>query len=503
MTEEKSRHYDAGSALLVQKHQVDTLDRKTLEVASGVSSLEQLQRETIDEFNALNDQLDSLLALKGVEFSEASAEMSIDVELLLDESERKVRSEFHSIEEVGQVDYSEDMDWDGYINSVHKYAEENGIDLSKDPFEQLMSDSQRVELEKRIDEDLTYKNANCDEYDYMIAGTCGMIGGLIDIFFVGIPGDSSFINKGADAFVDKSVQGFASLMGWEGAREGSDSTKSAIGYLERKYKVNYDQRSSVDSQGKVKLSTINHHIKSLAHSPDIVGLFFSILSQFTNTAHFVEGGQLIAIDTDDFELKGHNFPAKVFCGFVNWLGHLFSDTAGSSGAQGRGSGIPIPFYSLLQFLDVGKFGKHDDSFAKVAVKVFEQGYDLRHGIAMSIPVLITELLTRISWTVKQRYYHEKEWADCMPSTSNPELRRMLLVSHGTLCLMDGIDAGLRSGGNIVSFMLRANLIAWGRFGVSAVKEVNAWYLTGKLDVEAANEELDKEYERLLGNVRVN
>lgn len=38
-----------------------------------------------------------------------------------------------------------------------------------------MSESQRIALEKRIRDEFIYKSANCDQYDYMIAGTCGII----------------------------------------------------------------------------------------------------------------------------------------------------------------------------------------------------------------------------------------------------------------------------------------------------------------------------------------
>src|SRR5690606_15576883 len=137
---------------------------------------------------------------------------------------------------------------------------------------------------------------------------------------------------------------------------------------------------------------------------------FSVLDQFTSTAHFVDNGKLISVDTETFELRGSNVIAKLFCGVTNWLGHLFSDVAGSSGAQSRGSGIPIPFYSLLQFVNVGEFGKHKQTFATIAVQVFEKGYDFRHGIALAIPVLVAELLTRLGWVLKQRFYHERPWA---------------------------------------------------------------------------------------------
>jgi hypothetical protein len=71
-----------------------------------------------------------------------------------------------------------------------------------------MSPIQRIALEKRIQEDLTLKTARCDKYDYMIAGTCGVIGGLIDIFLVGVPGAGK-LTQLADNAVDGAVEKFA------------------------------------------------------------------------------------------------------------------------------------------------------------------------------------------------------------------------------------------------------------------------------------------------------
>jgi hypothetical protein len=48
---------------------------------------------------------------------------------------------------------------------------------------------------------------------------------------------------------------------------------------------------------------------------------------------------------------------------------------------------------------------------------------------------------------------------------------MLLLGNGTLCVMDGIDAGIRSGGNFLAFFMRLNLVAWFRFVTLVLKEV--------------------------------
>ena len=63
-------------------------------------------------------------------------------------------------------------------------------------------------------------------------------------------------------------------------------------------------------------------------------------------------------------------------------------------------------------------------------------------------------------------------------------------------VVDGVDAGLRSGGTVIGFMLHANLIAWTRFGVLSLKELTCFYRSGSLDVEAVDAYLEQEIRRL-------
>lgn len=316
-----------------------------------------------------------------------------------------------------------------------------------------------------------------DRYDAMFAGMSGLMAGIIDIFFVGTP-NTGDLTKLADNVVDELVKKVAKLSGWNPKAGQEDNIASAIGYFERNFKVNYDHRSSVDVNGAFKMGTINHHIKSLGHSPDPVGLFFSILDQFTNTASFVSDGKIIRIDTTDsnFRLEGSNFISKLFSGFVNWLGHILSDIAGSSGSRGnsgRGSGLPIPFMNLFQFMNVGEFqvGKHLNDFATVMVKVFQEGYDFRHGLAMAVPVLFNELMIRAFYVIRKHFQYKLPWSECLPSMKDKTLRWMLLIGTGAMCLVDGADAVIRGGGNAGLIFLRMNLIAWIRFIYLIIKEL--------------------------------
>ena len=491
------------SAMLVQKHQLEQSEDKLSELDAALSILQQSQEANDGALDRMLNDMQGILSNCGIEFDPNENEdsfISLEVEEYVSNTFEQIEPVVDEISVIQGIDFNRDIDWQQYMFSVESYSKNNGIDLTVDPFKTLMTPTQRVAFEKRVKDEFSLKSANCDKYDYMIAGTCGVIGGLIDVFFVGLPGEGKLTTFADDA-VDGTVQNFAKLFGWKGGKEGTDPTKSAIGFLERNFKVNYDQATTNGANGTdgavQNLSPKNHHLKSLGHSPDIIGLFFSILNQFTSTSSFVSNGKIITINSDTFELQGDTFIAKVFCGFVNWVGHLFSDAAGSSGASGRGAGIPIPFYNLLLLIDAGEFGKDRQTFATVATKVFEQGYDFRHGLALAIPVLITELLTRMMWVVKQRCYHKRLWKECMPSANNPELRRMLLVAHGSLCLIDAGDAAIRSGGDMVQFLLRTNIVGWTRFGHLAIKEVYAWYNAGHIDADAVDEYLDAEYKKML------
>lgn len=491
-----AKHKDAGNALRVQQHQQRATQRKLGEVEANTKQLKQDALSNMDELDALMSEFEELTQ------SELSAEQQSEAtEQMLDvfDSELEHDTPEPNIDTIDTFDVDDSGDWSVFMKQVEGYAERNDIDLTEDPFKHIMSPRQRIEIEKRIDEELTFQPPNCDKYDYLLAAGCGAIGGLIDIVFVGAPGETGLSDK-ADKAVDKCVERFAKLNGWK-----ESDGKTAVKYLEGKYKVNYDQTTK-DSNSNLKgLTPSNHHLKNLAHSPDLVGLIFSIYNQFTNTSSFIDNGQLITIDTESYELQGHSIVAKLFAGFCNWFGHLASDMGGSSGSLdkgNRGMGVPIPFYSLLQFINVGEFGsgKEKKSFSEVCIKVFTKGYDFRHGVAMAIPVLLTEVMTLLCWSVKQRFYHEKPWSECIPSGSIPELRRMLLISHGTLVLADAADAGMRSGGTLLGFLLRSNAIAWMRFANVGLKEAIALWYQGSLDIDAANERLDADYERLLSYV---
>ncbi|MDO4339114.1 MAG: hypothetical protein Q4C91_13690 [Eubacteriales bacterium] len=347
-----------------------------------------------------------------------------------------------------------------------------------------------VALDKK-EKEIVWSKDTCDRQDYLIAVSCGALAGLVDIFFVGGAAtkfnELSLLGKMSDKMFDEIVKNISRALGWTPRAGNENNMSSAIHFLENRYKVPYEHTSTKDVHGLFKMNAKDHHIKSLAHAPDPIGLFFSILDQFTNSASFVSNGKIIRIDASErgFELQGSNFISKIYCGFCNWIGHLLSDVVGSNGVRqvgsdGRGTGLPIPFMELFLMCDFGTFqiGKDRQSLAVLMTRVFSSGYDMRYSGAMAIPVILEELMIKVLWALKRHFYHKKDWSECIPTSKHADLRMMVLIGNGTLCIFDGVDAAVRAGiqgGNALIFVLHLNLVAWARLIVLVFRELRIRY----------------------------
>jgi len=358
-----------------------------------------------------------------------------------------------------------------------------------------------------------WSKAKCDKYDYMIAAFCGGAAGLVDVFFVGDPLTSVLgkqVDKVADVFVKKAAQFF-----WKNdqrttgkSKKMPQSLEQCISYLEQAFPVNYDARYAKDlvvEEGVLSgMRPANHHLLALAHSPDPIGLIFSIIDQFMGYASFVDKGKIIHVIPKKTSgaipyMQGTNLPSMLFCGFVNWIGHLMSDLVGSSstrraGKTGRGAGIPIPFYELFLACDFGNIdGK---TFAETMVSVFEQGYDARFGATMAIPVVMNELMIKVIWIIRQKFVRKKTWKESIPTNKHADLRIMIIVGDSTLCLVDGVDAAAHGilEGNVISFICHLNLIGWTRLVMLVLKELRIRY--GSVVAEAMNQFINKVLEEV-------
>lgn len=245
-----------------------------------------------------------------------------------------------------------------------------------------------------------------------------------------------------------------------------------------------------------------------------------MLTQFTKKVYGTNTfGAFIIEDVPHESLIGNDFASKIAIGFINWIFHMVSDIAASSGSiiKGKyGTGLPGPFVSLLKEISSFRFFNHEENNNKFSLwisKLFngtllkgrdENGiiipesvikFDLRaelgvlHGVGkQSIPVIINECVVRISYFVRRLimefkikeintfndFIYNIDWKNTLPF-KNRTIVRMLTISTGTFVAVDLADAAIRSavqtGGPEnpefwAKLVLKVNFVGVGRFAIA-------------------------------------
>ena len=251
-----------------------------------------------------------------------------------------------------------------------------------------------------------------DALDWGIAGIAGVISALVDIFLVKMPSSAGHLGS-------NPTQG-----GWlsDKIRNGLKGmyTPEQIAELEKKFKVPYDASTSKNLAEKVAgLGPTVHRFHSLGHDP-ILGFIFGVrdimTGQFTAVDKF---GKIIVQDIPGAD-KGISF----FEAIARQFGHLKSDI-------GTPAGLPAPFMPLFQTLQFGNINGR--TIGELSRAMYAKGYDFGHFLAMSIPVLIIEVIVRILYFAK-RYHETKSIEKSIPfdlpfKRRQPKLQTMLFTAH--------------------------------------------------------------------------
>lgn len=350
--------------------------------------------------------------------------------------------------------------------------------------ESLASNNEKIdELNFEIDK-LTNK---ADKIDNTVAVCSGVLAGIVDSLWVG-----EFKFERGKAWSNETVNNFvlktAKRKGYKGER-----LNGAIKFLENKFKIPSDNIWKGIKNG---IGSKSHHLDDLAHHPTPLGLFISILTQFTEKGYFQNSEGVfskIAISEDGKKLIGNSFKAKIGCGFFNWFYHLISDMSGSSKFAGTGMGIPGPLVSLLKEASLIP-GLNNSCLPKKIKDVFvKERFDFRSELAVryelgrqTVPVIFNEVIVRMFYFIRRLIFEFKEkgsfqkicWRNTLP-WKNRTIVRMLTISTATFTIIDLGDAAIRgaikSKGNKVvfvkEFLLRVNFVGVGRFAVAVGTDV--------------------------------
>ena len=374
--------------------------------------------------------------------------------------------------------------------------------------------------DKELDDALACVNKELERYtfdgdkaDYSIAIASGIIAGMIDSLFVG-EFSLEYANEWGNEKAEKFVLKVAKYQGYRGTDPGK-----AVKFLEDMFPIAADKATDAFGGG------LQHHLRDFSHHPTPVGLACSILTQFTERVYGtdVDGTfKVVKLDEDGLSLVGKNFPEKITFGVVNWIFHMVSDVAGSSGSimkDSFGTGLPGPLVSLVKELSaLPIFNKRNSKGYKelsVSISKLFNGtllgdkdsdgklvplkFDLRTemGVAMqigkqSIPVIINECAVRTAFFLR-RLLKElsrddiRDWGDLSridwKSTvpfRNRTIDRMLMISSMTFTIADTADAAvhaaIESCGNWILFsgvfVSRFNYVGAGRAAIAIIKEVS-------------------------------
>ena len=390
------------------------------------------------------------------------------------------------------------------------------------------SEKKLAELNSEIDR-LTN---HADGLDYMVAVASGVISGLVDSLYVGEFSLSEGSKWGEDT-INKFVKKIAKSQGYEG-----DELSGSVSFLEKKFPFAADKATSDFGGG------LQHHLRDFSHHASPIGLFFSLLTQFTGKAYGTStSGMFIVVDVSESGLIGDSLPSKLFLGVVQWFFHIVSDMAGSSSsiqAGSLGTGLPGPLLSLAKALstipifqneEISKtisrifngtaFGDRDEAGVLKNVKPF----DLRAELGalqqlgkQAVPVIINECLVRGFYFIRHFYGEVKdkkiksfsdlkriEWGNVIPA-KNRTIVRMLTIATGTFTLVDMADAAIRSavkGGFTpafwANFLLRVNFVGVGRFAIALYSDVKMGFEKDKKEDERR---LTMNYQLYLLNAKV-
>lgn len=352
-------------------------------------------------------------------------------------------------------------------------------------------------------------SSQADSLDYIVAISSGIVCGILDILWVG-EFDLAHGRSIASDKVDSFVKNTAEML------EGKTfaDVKSAVQALEKHFPIPSDGNTSDFGGGK------QHHLRDFAHHPTIVGLAFSLLTQFTEKSYGTDvNGHFITVDVPEKSKPfiGKDIPEKILMGTIIWFFHLVSDIAGSSSTAGTtgGTGIPGPLLALAKEVSAIPFFKNikvddDMSMSLFLSKLFngtlmmkrdEKGqivkdsiikFDLRGelGVAVelckqAVPVVANECFVRAFYFIRHFAMEMKEnrvgcfadmkmidW-DTVKPLNNPTIARMLTISTGVFTVLDIGEAIATQ-----KYWVSINYVGIGRFAVAISSDVS-WGLKAR------------------------
>ena len=116
--------------------------------------------------------------------------------------------------------------------------------------------------------------------------------------------------------------------------------------------------------------------------------------------------------------------SDIFAALAKQIAHFKSDITTSMG-------LPAPLMGLFNLFQFGSIGEYEQTVAEIVQGMYYEGYDFIHFCSMSIPVMITEVIVRISYALKRIKEGERirdSITFSLDRNKHPKLATMLFIA---------------------------------------------------------------------------
>lgn len=308
-----------------------------------------------------------------------------------------------------------------------------------------------------------------DKYDICISAVAGLTGALVDILMVGIPQKTPEGLKGG-VLANYVRDYFDKRFPEEEMQKLANSKVS---------KVPYDAQDNRNTTQYVEgLSAYYHRLLSLGHDP-LLGLVIGVADIMSGSMTTIDKtGKIITQIIPEYADRTEK---DLFLAIAKQIIHFKSDITTSMG-------LPAPLMGLFNLLQFGSIGEAEQTIAEIVQGMYYEGYDFIHFCSLSIPVMIAEVIVRISYALK-RIKEGHAVKESIPISVNhekhPKLGTMLFVGHSAAVAVNAGKVYFTKNPMAINY---PQWIAFGKYSYQQLKwgliekpEARKAYVDGVLD----------------------
>ena len=255
-----------------------------------------------------------------------------------------------------------------------------------------------------------------DVIDWAICVIAGILSAAVDILLVGFP-KSSPTGSVSGPLSEKVREYFEKIF-----PPDEMDRLSHLKCAKTPFDAQDNRNTSIYVEG---LSSHYHRLYELGHDP-LLGFVIGVMDVMKGTMTTIDAnGRIVRQVVQSTEYLSRREP-NLFKAIAKEFIHLKTDI-------NTPAGLPAPFMGLFNLFQFGNIGEENNTIAEVVQGMYYEKYDFVQFCASSIPVMLTEVIVRISWAIK----HIKEGhsiKESIPVQSGkrekkPKLQTMLFIAH--------------------------------------------------------------------------